>query len=313
MTAHSRRDPRKFRDPEVTAGGQPRAKVALQRLETLWINTGTQCNLACHHCYIESSPRNDRLAYITAEEVAAFLDEIAREGLGTHTIGFTGGEPFVNPHFMAMLEDTLARGFQALVLTNAMRPMTRRKGQLLDLRQRFGHRLALRVSLDHPDPAVHDRERGEGSWSITMDGLTWLEASGFAPMVAARRLGGEDEAALRRAFADLFAQRGLALDAGDPARLIVFPEMDAAADATEITESCWGILGVAPESVMCASSRMVVRRKGAERPAVVACTLLPYDPRFELGHSLKAAAGAVALNHPHCAQFCVLGGASCGG
>ena len=34
---------------------------------------------------------------------------------------------------------------------------------------------------------------------------------------------------------------------------------------------------------MCASARMVVKRKGAERPAVVACTLLPYDPQFELG------------------------------
>ena len=37
---------------------------------------------------------------------------------------------------------------------------------------------------------------------------------------------------------------------------------------------------------MCASSRMVVKRKGAARPAVVACTLLPYDPQFELGRTL---------------------------
>jgi hypothetical protein len=56
---------------------------------------------------------------------------------------------------------------------------------------------------------------------------------------------------------------------------------------------------------------MVVKRKGAERPAVVACTLLPYDPQFELGGTLAAASGAVPLNHPHCAKFCVLGGAAC--
>ncbi len=56
---------------------------------------------------------------------------------------------------------------------------------------------------------------------------------------------------------------------------------------------------------------MVVKRKGAERPAVVACTLLPYDPQFELGPRLADAAGAVKLNHPHCARFCVLGGGSC--
>lgn len=63
--------------------------------------------------------------------------------------------------------------------------------------------------------------------------------------------------------------------------------------------------------MMCASSRMVVKRRGAGRPAVLACTLLPYDGQFELGTTLAEAAGAVPLNHPHCAKFCVLGGGSC--
>ena len=62
---------------------------------------------------------------------------------------------------------------------------------------------------------------------------------------------------------------------------------------------------------MCATSRMVVKRRDASRPAVVACTLLPYDPQFELGASLAEASGQVSLNHPHCAKFCVLGDASC--
>jgi len=44
---------------------------------------------------------------------------------------------------------------------------------------------------------------------------------------------------------------------------------------------------------------------------VLACTLLPYTEEFELGHSLEEAEKDVALNHPHCAKFCVLGGASC--
>jgi hypothetical protein len=33
-------DPRKFQDPLVTAKGEPRARVALKALETLWFNTG---------------------------------------------------------------------------------------------------------------------------------------------------------------------------------------------------------------------------------------------------------------------------------
>ena len=68
----------KFRDPFVTAKGEVRATVPLRALETLWFNTGTLCNLTCANCYIESSPRNDRLAYLTAD-VVTYLDQIERE------------------------------------------------------------------------------------------------------------------------------------------------------------------------------------------------------------------------------------------
>ena len=87
--------------------------------------------------------------------------------------------------------------------------------------------------------------------------------------------------------------------------------MDETIDVPEITEACWEILGVDPDNVMCATSRMVVKRKGADRPVVLPCTLLPYDTGFEFGETLAEATGDVALNHPHCAKFCVLGGGSC--
>lgn len=304
-------DPRKFQDPLVTAKGEQRAQVALVGLETLWFNTGTLCNLTCGHCYIESSPKNDRLAYLSAAEAAEYLDEIESTGLPTGLIGFTGGEPFMNPELPAMLEDALGRGFHALVLTNAMKPMAKCKPALLRLNERFGERLTIRVSIDHYGRPVHEAERGRRSWQPTIDGLLWLARNGFSPHVASRRLSGESEDEIRAGFARLFAGLEIAIDAGDPVALIVFPEMDAAADVPEITEACWGILGKSPQSVMCASARMVVKRKGAERPAVLACTLLPYDERFELGPTLAAASGAVPLNHPHCAKFCVLGGGAC--
>ena len=82
-------------------------------------------------------------------------------------------------------------------------------------------------------------------------------------------------------------------------------------EVPEITTDCWGILNKSPNDIMCSSSRMVVKRKGADKPAVLACTLLAYAPEFELGETLAEAERDVALNHPHCAKFCVLGGASC--
>ncbi len=305
-------DPAKFRDPRVTVKGEARAAVALSGLRTLWINTGTLCNITCRNCYIESSPRNDALVYLTAAEVAGYLDEIARDGLPVEEIGFTGGEPFLNRALPAMLRDALRRGHRALVLTNAMKPMRNHAGALQALRVEFGDRLTLRVSLDHHDADLHDLERQEGSFAAALDGLKWLAREGFRVHVAGRAaFGREGEAAMREGFARLFAGRGIPINAADPVELMLFPEMDAARDVPEITEACWGILGKSPDSVMCASTRMVVKRRGAERPAVLACTLLPYDERFELGATLAEASRPVPLNHPHCARFCVLGGAAC--
>ena len=87
--------------------------------------------------------------------------------------------------------------------------------------------------------------------------------------------------------------------------------IDPRADVPEITTASWDVLGKSAGDVMCASSRMIVKRKGGERPVVVACTLLPYDQQFELGATLGKAKRSVHLNHPNCAKFCVLGGASC--
>ena len=301
----------KFVDPARTARGEPRATVAFERLDTLWLNTGTLCNLACATCYIESSPKNDRLAYLTLADALPLIDEAV--AMGVREIGFTGGEPFMNPAIVALLAASLARGPSVLVLTNAMRPMRRFEAALLDLRARHGDRLALRVSLDHHRADVHEAERGPDTWDKALSGLRWLAAGGFAIAVAGRLLPGEAEAVARAGYAALFARERLPIDATDSHALVLFPEMNARAETPEISEACWGILGRDPAAMMCASSRMVVKRRGAARPVVVACTLTPYEAEFELGDTLARAARTVALNHPHCARFCVLGGSSCGG
>jgi uncharacterized Fe-S cluster-containing radical SAM superfamily protein len=311
VSATATLDPRKFQDPFVTAKDEWRAHVRLEALKTLWFNTGTLCNLTCANCYIESSPRNDRLVYLTTSEVTEYLDEIEREGLGTELIGFTGGEPFMNPSLPVMLEEALSRGYRVLVLTNAMKPTHKKKAALLALRERYDDRLTIRVSIDHYGREVHERERGRRSWPPTIDGFKWLADNGFSLNVASRYLSGEPEAELRRGFARLFTELGVRLDADDAVALTIFREMDARVDVPEITEACWGILNKSPSDVICATARMVLKHKGAAHPTVVACTLLPYDPQFDLGPTLVSARDSVQLNHPHCAKFCVLGGASC--
>jgi uncharacterized Fe-S cluster-containing radical SAM superfamily protein len=312
----------KFRDPDWTVGGDRRASVRLEKLTTLWFNTGTLCNITCRNCYIESSPTNDRLVYLTTGEVRGFLDEIARDDLGTTEIGFTGGEPFMNPDIIPMLDAALARGLSVLVLTNGLQPMLRprvMKG-LMGLLAAHGARLTVRVSLDHHTRQLHEAERGPQSFVKSLEAIDWLTGAGFKTAIAGRTCWNETEDVARAGYAALIAQRGWRIDPDDALALVLLPEMDGGSEVPEISVGCWQILGKTPGDLMCAKSRMIVKRKGEARPTVVPCTLLPYEPAFEMGPTLGDAAradgamfedGHVKLCHPHCAKFCVLGGGSC--
>jgi hypothetical protein len=303
----------KFAHPDVTAKGEVRASVTFVGFKTLWFNTGTLCNITCPNCYIESSPTNDLLAYLTPEDMAPVLGDLTSLQPGAVEIGFTGGEPFLNPSILVLIELALSAGHPVLVLTNAMRPMMRPKVQagLRALHRQFPGQMTLRVSLDHWSAALHDRERGPGGFEETCAGIDWLVAQTIPTAIAGRTCWGESETESREGFARLIATRRWPVDAADHGQLVLFPEMDKRVDVPEITTACWDVLNLDPAGLMCASSRMVVKHRGKADVDVRACTLLPYEEGFSMGAKLAEAMGPVKLNHPHCAKFCVLGGGSC--
>jgi sulfatase maturation enzyme AslB (radical SAM superfamily) len=304
-------DPLKFKDPNLTAKGEQRASVILAHLNTLWFNTGSLCNISCRNCYMESTPTNDKLAYLTLDELIRYLDEIESEALGVEEIAFTGGEPFMNPDLLPMMDQALRRHFRVLVLTNAMKPLQQKQAELLTLKNNCHDRLVIRVSIDHFTEEKHEEIRGIGTWRSMLTGLNWLSANQFNLAVAGRTCWNETEKVSRSGYLKLFTRENININPNNPANLVLFPEMDTGQDVPEITAQCWNILGVEPDTIMCASSRMIIKRKGEKKPVIVPCTLLPYDRQFELGHSLQTASKLVKLNHPHCSAFCVLGGSSC--
>ncbi len=303
----------KFVDPLRTAKDEPRAHVGYTGTKTLWFNTGTLCNIECINCYIESSPTNDKLVYLTVEDIDPYLDELEEAGETGIEIGFTGGEPFMAPEMIGMMDRVLARGHHILMLTNAMRPMMRpmmREG-ILNLAKAYPDRMVFRVSLDHYSAKHHDIERGAGSYEKAIKGLKWLATTPLKVTIAGRSMWNEEETDAREGYGALVEDIGLDLDPQNANDLVLFPEMDTESDPPEISTECWGILDKSPSDMMCASQRMVVKRKGAKKTSVLACTLLPYDEEFELGETLTEARKPVSLNHPYCASFCVLGGGSC--
>ena len=167
---------RKFSDQHICVDGKERASVQLRELQTLWFNTGTLCNLACADCYIESSPKNDRLEYLSFTEMSEYLIELIEGNYDTQEIGFTGGEPFLNPEIIEMLNKSLELNFRVLVLTNAMKPMIKRAVQLKKLKEKNPqlNKLELESSIDVFSKTVSDalisgknvEIRGLGRWYL---------------------------------------------------------------------------------------------------------------------------------------------------
>ena len=298
----------KFKDQKVTADGSNRAFIEVRNIKTLWFNTGTLCNIECKNCYIESSPKNDSLAYLTFEEVKSFIDEAIDKNLGTNEIGFTGGEPFMNKDIMKMIDYSLRKRLKVLVLSNAMKPMLNRTKELIKLNH---SNLTIRVSIDHYEKEKHEEIRGKNTYDVMLQGLKWLNENNFNYTLATRLLWNEKEEDLRKNFGTFIKNNNLKLDTYSPKELVTFAEMDEKIDTPEITTSCWDILNKDPNDIMCSWSRMVVRKKNSKNPSVIACTLLPYADEFDLGETLTNSLQKIYLNHKHCSKFCVLGGSSC--
>src|SRR6056300_541528 len=276
----------KFKNQKVTADGSNRAFIEARNIKTLWFNTGTLCNIECKNCYIESSPKNDSLAYLTFEEVKSFM----------------------NKDIMKMIDYSLNKNFKVLVLSNAMKPMLNRTKELIKLNH---SNLTIRVSIDHYEKEKHEEIRGKNTYDVMMQGLKWLNENNFNYTLATRLLWKEKEEDLRKNFGTFIKNNNLKLDTYSPKELVTFAEMDEKIDTPEITTSCWDILNKDPNDIMCSWSRMVVRKKNSKNPSVIACTLLPYADEFDLGDTLTNSLQKIYLKHKHCSKFCVLGGSSC--
>ena len=141
-----------YRDALPELAGEARPVVSLFGTALfpprLWVYTNFHCNLACDYCVVASSPARAAVASSHAQRFRALVDEAVREGFGE--IYITGGEPFVHPQIVAMIEYACER-LPTVVLTNAMLFTGRRRAELAAARGPPG-----------PDAAVLDRRRARG-------------------------------------------------------------------------------------------------------------------------------------------------------
>ncbi|MER5214391.1 radical SAM protein [Streptomyces sp. NPDC002838] len=143
----------------------------------LWLYTNFDCNLACGYCCAESSPKATARRF-DPDVAAAVFEEFAAQG--GREVFFTGGEPFMHPRLGALI--AAAAGLERTVLTNGM---IFARGTRRETLENLDRDVVLQISLDSATPELHDRQRGAGSWSRALDGITLARSLGFRVRVAA--------------------------------------------------------------------------------------------------------------------------------
>lgn len=287
----------------TTASGAP--FVRLSHLDHLWFQvSGTLCNLACHHCFISCSPKNETFGCLTFDEVRRCLEESVK--LGVKEYYFTGGEPFMHRDLVEMLEATLERG-PATVLTNATLFTPRLVARLAAIEQASPYSLEIRISIDGPTPETNDPIRGPGTFRRAMDGVRLLVEHGFLPIITATQVWdpARDED-VRQEFVQALRAVGY-----ERPRLKFLPTLRIGREAArsrgytrdEIVTAAM-LEGYDVTQLLCATGR-VVTSKG-----VYVCPILLDSPDARLGSSLEEASRPFPLAH-HACFTCWMHGAIC--
>jgi len=172
--------------------------LKLAALKECWFHLTNQCNLACRHCLFSASPAQS--GSLSREQLEKAIVE-ARE-LGCTLFYFTGGEPFVYPQFLEIIQNLLAdREVHVVVLTN---------GLLLEenialLQRAPAECLHLQISLDGMEKS-HESLRGKGTFARLLANLAALRRTRLSATLSV--------AVNRENIHDLPAMIGFAADNG---------------------------------------------------------------------------------------------------
>lgn len=283
------------------------AAVPLRGLDELWFQIGgTLCNLTCHHCFISCSPRNESFGLMAKEEVLRTLEESRAHGVKEYY--FTGGEPFLHPDIVEILEATLAIG-PATVLTNGTLFKEAALERLARAERDSLYSLELRVSIDGYSAETNDPIRGDGTFARAMNGVRRLVAHGFLPIVTVAQTWEDDRAAeVFEGFVEVLKGAGYASP-----RVKLIPTLRIGAeverhrgydDSERVTAEMLELEDFDVSDLICSHSRIVTSK------GVYVCPILIESPETRMGDRLEQAMGPSRLKHGAC-YTCYVGGALC--
>lgn len=141
---------------------------------TVDINLTNRCNYDCSFCSATPFHHSSRRDELTLDEVVSIFDQLDR--MGVFLVRLAGGEPFARRDILGIIEACSNRVFESLILTNGSLLNERAAGAMVAAGMK-----SVAISVDGPDPALHDRMRGrEGSYATLLSKLPILRAAGLS-------------------------------------------------------------------------------------------------------------------------------------
>ena len=143
-------------------------------VRTLQVNVTRRCNLACHHCHVESGPkRSEALDRPGAERVLELLNANPQ----VEVLDLTGGAPELSEHFQPLVEG--ARALCRRVIDRCNLTVLFEPGQEDTARFLAAQGVEIVASLPCYSRENVDRQRGRGVFDSSIEGLRLLNRLGY--------------------------------------------------------------------------------------------------------------------------------------
>lgn len=188
MARAAHEEPPAMEPPEPASFSAHLARSMLSPLRrgpvrTLQVNVTRRCNLACHHCHVESGPkRTEALSHAGAERVLALLAAHPQ----IETLDLTGGAPELWEHFRFLVSGARALGRRVLDRCNLT--VLFEPGQADTAAFLAEQRVEVIASLPCYSRDNVDGQRGRGVFDGSLEGLLLLNRFGYGKPGSALRL-----------------------------------------------------------------------------------------------------------------------------
>jgi radical SAM/Cys-rich protein len=148
-------------------------KLERGRTQTLQVNVGLLCDLACRHCHLSAGPgRREVMSRETMDEVIAYARRTPFQ-----LADITGGAPEMVPEIGHLIAGLAGEVPKVMLRSNLTALAATERSDLVELCRK--HKVALVTSFPAVSPAQFEAQRGDGVWEKSTAMLKRLNEMGY--------------------------------------------------------------------------------------------------------------------------------------